>query len=441
MNGMDNSEQKLSAFYQLKKSGDLLLLYGEIPAGDPNAAEYAKSRILSELHSIVLALHEIDEFTTAETARRLTETVERIPFQPDTIVMLAAALKEFVDGLPREETLNAIRLGRMMNRVKLGHFPTDLHHVKLLRESLIFPETPINLLDPCCGTGSALSELAAGSSAVTYGVEIDGSRAEQAAQILNRVAFGSFFLSRISRAFHAVFLNPPYLNVRSETGGVERHEASFLGSSLRTLADGGILIYIIPYYRLSDDIADVLAEYFDELSVYRFKENIFNKFKQIVVLGKKRRKERMSKEIAQWLKGLAYSPDSIPCITELVKERYALPDEPLSVGTFRGSQFNEYELDKHLQSSKSLDCLFDDSKLSVCAGQSLLPLKAGQIGLIGGSGLINGLIDCHAPHVVKGVVKKTVKSTISEDEKQMTEVESSVLRFTVLTPDGCLRLT
>lgn len=49
----------------------------------------------------------------------------------------------------------------------------------------------------------------------------------------------------------------------------------------------------------------------------------------------------------------------------------------------------------------------------------LLPLNVGQVGLIGGSGFINGLIDCRSPHIVKGrVTKETVVSVnaVREDE-------------------------
>ena len=38
-----------------------------------------------------------------------------------------------------------------------------------------------------------------------------------------------------------------------------------------------------------------------------------------------------------------------------------------------------------------------------------LPLTIGQIGLVGGSSLINGLIECDAPHVLKGRVVKAVR--------------------------------
>lgn len=41
--------------------------------------------------------------------------------------------------------------GRFMNHIKMGYSPTDLENVSLIKQSLVFPESPVNILDPCCG--------------------------------------------------------------------------------------------------------------------------------------------------------------------------------------------------------------------------------------------------------------------------------------------------
>lgn len=143
-----------------------------------------------------------------------------------------------------------------------------------------------NLLDPCCGCGKALRQLANGNNCYTYGMELDEHRAEEAQTRLHRVGFGSFFHSQISReAFHVLFLNPPYLSVMTEGGSRVRSEKQFLVQSIRTLMLGGLLIYIVPYYRLSPDICNILAENFSDLSVWKFTDGEFARFHQAVVLG------------------------------------------------------------------------------------------------------------------------------------------------------------
>ena len=195
-------------------------------------------------------------------------------------------LRTFAGRLPVEGTASAAVIGRLMNNVRLGYYPTDPDNISLLLRGIQFPKgVTTNLLDPCCGCGKALRQIAQGNNCYAYGVELDESRAEEAQTRLHRVGFGSYFYSRISgEAFHLLFLNPPYLSVLNENGGRSRHEKRFLMESLYHLAYGGLLVYVIPYYRLTPDICRVLCDNFDDLTVWRFTAREFKRFKQIAVL-------------------------------------------------------------------------------------------------------------------------------------------------------------
>ena len=49
---------------------------------------------------------------------------------------LTSALTQFAGALPRNETANAAVVGRLMNNIRMGYYPTDLDHVALItRES------------------------------------------------------------------------------------------------------------------------------------------------------------------------------------------------------------------------------------------------------------------------------------------------------------------
>jgi len=78
-----------------------------------------------------------------------------------------------------------------------------------------------------------------------------------------------------------------------------------------------------------------------------------------------------------------------------------------------------------------------------------LPLSISQIGLIGGSGMINGLIQCDTPHIIKG---RIVKVTRTEEEERFSpsgkymgsEVHETITNkmiFNILTPNGFKALT
>ena len=338
-----------------------------------------------------------------------------------------------------------------MNHVRMGYYPTDPENIAHILRGIAFPEgVTTNLLDPCCGCGKALRQLADGNNCYTYGMELDEHRAEEAQTRLHRVGFGSFFHSQISReAFHVLFLNPPYLSVMTAGGSRVRSEKQFLVQSIRTLILGGLLIYIVPYYRLTPDICKILAENFSDLSVWKFTSGEFARFHQAVVLGL-RKKPAEDDETADRLGAQTLVSEKILCVTELEENRYALPAVTKNVEVFRGERFNEKELERQLTRSGSFTRLLHaKSALDSTEKHPLLPLSIGQIGLIGGSGMINGLIECDTPHIIKGRIVK-VKNVEREEQfdqrgnhtgAEVHEVVSNKMIFNVLTPNGFLALS
>ncbi len=353
---------------------------------------------------------------------------------------LCNALQAFGNQLPGGEgQLDKKALGHLMNRVKMGYFPTDLSHVDILRQALMFPDAPANFLDPCCGEGLALERLAQGCPGTTYGIELDELRGEEARHHIRRVGFGSFFHSRIStEAFQCLFLNPPYLSAPTEDG-TRRLEKSFLADSIRLLQENGILIYIIPYYRATPDVCRVLCENFTDIRIVKFVGEEFTRFKQVAIMGKRiPRREAVN----QWTKLSEYmlNPDDIPPINRLPAGCYTVPAATKSVGVFKGAVFNVWELAEQLRQSNSTSRLFAEKTLDTRERHPLLPLNLSQIGLVGASGLMNGLVECDTPHVIKGRIIKTRRTRVgSENDRGQIEVKdtlSNKLIFNVLTPSG-----
>ena len=282
-----------------------------------------------------------------------------------------------------------------------------------------------------------------------YGIELDDHRAEQAQQQLYRVGFGSFFGSNISPgAFHAVFLNPPYLSVLSENGGRSRDEKRFLIESIPLLMMGGLLIYIVPYYRLTADLCGIICDNFEQVRIHRFLDREFKQFKQVVVTGVRRRRTEAEQD-AEALCSAAEHPETLPTADLLPKACYELPAVSKKVETFRGAVFNEDELARQLANSTGFDRLFAKSRLDSEIKRPPLPLSIGQVGLIGGSGLINGLMECDYPHIVKGRIIKE-KHTVTDENRgphgrlistEIRETISNRMIFNILTPSGFRSLT
>ena len=412
--------------------------------------ERIRAHLVERLTASQLFLLEMEEYPLASAAEQLRRGLAGFQLMSTGYKPVYEALAKFTASFPTGQKTSAAIVGRLMNNIKLGYYPTDPGTISLLLRGIHFPEgVTTNLFDPCCGCGKALRQLAQGNNCYAYGVELDESRAEDAQTRLHRVGFGSFFHSRISHeAFHLLFLNPPYLSVINEGGGRSRHEKRFLIESTPTLMYGGLLIYVIPYYRLTSDICRILVDNFDELTVWRFTDSEFKKFKQVAVLGiRKKRDTELSDTL--WLEQLACSPAEIPPLTQLPEGRYALPAQPMTVNTFKGERFNQRELEQQLRRSDSFAQMMARSELDSGVKHPLLPLSISQIGLIGGSGMINGLIECDTPHIIKGRIIKVVR--MESEEKfnyrgdhmgsEITETISNKMIFNVLTPNGFKALT
>ena len=409
-----------------------------------------RGHLTEQLSKSELFLLEMEEYPLARAADQLRRGLAGFNLMSMGYKPIYEALGKFTASFPTGQKTSAAIVDRLMNNIKLGYYPTDPDNISLILRGIQFPEgVTTNLFDPCCGCGKALRQLAQGNNCYAYGVELDESRAEEAQTRLHRVGFGSFFYSHISHeAFHLLFLNPPYLSVINEGGGRSRHEKRFLIESIPTLMYGGLLIYVIPYYRLTPDICRILADNFDELTIWRFTDSEFKKFKQVAVLGIRKRRSMESQD-AFWLEQYAYEPVSIPLLSQLPESRYTLPAQPLTVGIFKGERFNQKELEQQLKKSDSFAQMMARSELDSGVKRPLLPLSISQIGLIGGSGMINGLIACDTPHIIKGRIVKVVR-TESEEKfnyrgdhmgSEIKETISNKMIFNVLTPNGFKALT
>lgn len=417
-----------------------------------NDLKQQRKKFLSALNTAALSLLETEQPELANYTIKLGNSIKAFNLMTPDYSKLCEVLSDYLAKIPISEakTTNATIIGRLMSSVKMGYYPTDIEHVKYLEQGIEFPEDiTVNLFDPCCGCGLALRTLAGEHNCLTYGVELDKHRAEEALTRLDRVGFGSYFRSRISNeAFHLMLLNPPYLSVMTEGGNNSRSEKRFLIDSISHLIYGGLLIYIIPYYRLTPDICRVLCDNFDDMTVWRFMGEEFKRFRQIAVMGKKIKRQDGSALVAE-LASFALEPDKISELSGLPKYRYSLPKIEKKVDLFKGAEFNVAELAEQLSKSNSFSRLFEKNKLDSNVKRPLLPLNLGQVGLIGGSGLINGLVECDTPHIIKGRIVKenTINKEYNMNSKGETigetvyETRSNKMIFNLLTPQGFLSLS
>lgn len=404
-----------------------------------------KEKVYNLVVQVKLFLSELDIEPLVDKSARIIEALKRFDILSSDYSKFKTAMVSYADSVKNRHLIDSAALGRMWNTVKMGYFPTDLENMKHIKRGIAYPKASVNILDPCVGCGLALEFLSKGENAYTYGAEIDEARAEEARQRIHKLAKGSFFGSRISHeAFHFLFMNPPYLTIKNETGSNVRAEKKFLVETLYHLMIGGLMVYVIPWYRLTPDIARILADNFTDVEIYKFTESEFKKFKQVAIFGTRITK-RNGMEYVKSILEAADDIKSMPEVTAIEEGKYRLPAVEREVKVFKGSVFDKKELEEQLSSSRLIDKLFQENELDHKERRPLLPFTIGQIGLIGGSGLINGYIDCDVPHVLKGQITKERKVTDSKEnakgvETSVTEAIINKMSFNVLTIDGIKKL-
>ena len=91
---------------------------------------------------------------------------------------------------------------RLEGVAKAGYYPTPPSVVEriaaLIRPAARSPRQAVRLLDPCCGTGAALRQLADAVGGETYGIEIARHRADDAQATLDHLICGSPFAVRLA---------------------------------------------------------------------------------------------------------------------------------------------------------------------------------------------------------------------------------------------------
>lgn len=208
------------------------------------------------------------------------------------------------------------RLAR--NFIKNGYFPTDAETLQRIQNALEPAQMPMRLLDPCCGEGTALADLAhglrqqgqeEGAGIEILGIEFDRERAWHAKTLLDRVIHADVHDVVVKpRSIGLLFLNPPYgYGLKDNVGSsqangdadrAERLERTFLKKTAPLLMPGGILVFIVPYYALDDEIRTYLARHFTALRFFMAPEQ---QFQQCVIFGVKSRPGHPRKDVLDML--------------------------------------------------------------------------------------------------------------------------------------------
>jgi len=152
-------------------------------------------KLLGALDTATLSLLEAEQDDMANHSVKLGKSIKSFNLMTPDYTKLCTVFNKYLSGLPladpseagifdgididdasEAQTTNNRIIGRLMNNVRMGYYPTCTDNLAHIVRGIDFPESgTVNLLDPCCGCGIALQSLAEGVVAngldcKTYGI-------------------------------------------------------------------------------------------------------------------------------------------------------------------------------------------------------------------------------------------------------------------------------
>jgi len=220
-----------------------------------------------------------------------------------------------------------------------GYFPTPPHIISHIARLLDTADhAGYVLMDPCAGEGRAIADLArqafAGSLSTlsVYTCELEKTRFQTLEQTIKdlRCHWRSPMATLQGDAFQIAFEKPVgdllYLNPPYDLDPVHgRLEQRFLDRFQSALVVGGVLVFVVPFYALKAS-AKTLATQFTDLVCFRFPDEDFDAYKQVVLFGVKgetqlRSDPKLLRKVETW----AESVELMPVLGEPTKVLFTPP--------------------------------------------------------------------------------------------------------------------
>jgi len=344
---------------------------------------------------------------------------------------------------------------RLAAQAKMGYYPAPERVIPIIARYLKRQREKglIRLLDPCAGTGAAIKQIGnticpicptspeESRQAETYGIEIDLERGNQAKSILDKCLITDYQNTRISHgSFSLLWLNPPYdWAIRdNDIEKSERYERTFLRDCVCYLRQKGVIVYLIPHRRLDSQIARMLSYRFENISVYRFPEEAYRAFRQLVIFGILKIRPAKDESMAEYLKNCGRFRTTIPFLPETPPQLYEIPLSPGRADfVFRSKDIIPEELEEEIRRYGLFDQVRDMTTPLKMAEKirPIMPLRHGHLAQILACGLMNGIVwdkDRKNPLIIKGITKKEVRHTMEIEGKCEKHIETDLIKISIL---------
>jgi hypothetical protein len=254
---------------------------------------------------------------------------------------------------------------------------------------------------------------------------------------VNRFVHGdSFRVSIRSGSISCLFLNPPYDN--DDTG---RLEGKFLAQTAPSLQVGGVLVLIVSLRSFNRQMVRYLASTFRDVKICRFPKDEFDRFKQVVLFGKKLGTPTHNPDLQQSIeKRILYLSSQAEDPFEADWPVYAVPVStlPEKYFHFRNLEVSPQEMVEEVERDGIEKEIFElvvkrngNVKMRPAA-----PLRKGHLAILVASGMTDGVVEKDGKRMlIKGTVKKEKIKTVETDDSTEKITETDVLRIEIMGLD------
>lgn len=342
-----------------------------------------------------------------------------------------------------------------MNQAKLGAYYTDPAHCQWIAGLLEFPEDEeVCGLEPAIGDGNAIITVTGrreNEHIHIFGVELNEASADLAMSnpLIEECIYGNFLTDAIitKGAFSFCFANPPY----GEEDG-RRLEHRFFDRIIPYLKDQGVFVFVIPYYVMAEPL--FLKAWYTNFSMeccYRFHEQEYKKWKQVVLIGRKKEKRPLEEKLMSEIRKKFKSPENIPLLPQIYTgERVRVfPSLKKEIVEFKNKEFHAERAKRYLKKSTLNDLVKEKITqpkyiIDDLSRPPIMP-NAGQMYLMAISGAGQGLVGSEESsdlHLQRGMVTNVEESEFRSDESgNMVEAvqKFSQIGFHIIENSGMIR--
>lgn len=342
----------------------------------------------------------------------------------------------------------------LINESKLGAYYTDVNHCERIGQLFKWPEDNVTVLEPSVGNAAAVVAVTKDCpNKEIYGVELNTDTYNEVKErgVCNHLLNADFLNGvKISNSkFTFVFANPPY-GVHQENN--ERLEKLFLEKLTGYMTAGGVIAYVIPYSVLREDsFMKCFLNRFNPLVVFKFDDDEYQKFKQVVVIAVKRRSLGCFVQWRERFESSIEDLEKIPYLPELgapIKTKVPVPSATSEIEYFTTLKFDAKAAGEMLEGSALYGSFAHKAFLPdyqvMELGNPPVPLKKDLLYLIavsgGGQGKV-GSEENNDVHLQRGVVKVIKENHITINESGSTvlkESSFSKIAISVIQNDGTI---